>query len=260
MNFKEYWTIYITIFRREVDRIIRIWPQTLLPSIITLTLYFLIFGKIVGSRIGDVEPGISYMQFITPGLIIMAVIQNSYGNVVSSFFGIKFSKSVEELLVSPANNNLIILGYISGGIFRGFLVGVFVSIVAAIFGGFAYGIHDLLLVFIGFIFCGALFSLGGLLNAIFSQKFDDTSIFPTFILTPLIYLGGVFYNVDKLQGIWHFVSLCNPLYYIVDFVRFGFLGQSNSNPYIAFSAIVLSTFILYYIVWYLLSRGIRLKP
>ncbi|MFC4892565.1 ABC transporter permease [Pseudofrancisella aestuarii] len=260
MTFKDYWVMYITILNREIVRIFRIWPQTLLPSVITLTLYFLIFGKVVGSKIGDMANGVTYMQYITPGLIIMSVIQNSYGNVVSSFFGIRFSRSIEELLVSPVNNHIIILGYISGGIFRGFTVGIFVSIVAFIFGGFTSDIQNIFLILFGFVFCGALFSLGGLLNAIFSQKFDDTTIFPTFVLTPLIYLGGVFYNINSLTGIWHYISLCNPLFYIVDFVRYGFIGQSSVNPYVAFSAIIIFTFLLYYLAWYLLSRGIRLKP
>ncbi len=259
MSFQDCWVMYVTIFNREVKRIFRIWPQTLLPSVITISLYFLIFGKVVGSHISNIAPGISYMEYITPGLIIMAVIQNSYGNVVASFFGIRFSKAIEEILVSPMNNHIIILGYISGGIFRGFLVGVAVSIVAYFLGGFV-AIHSYSLVLLGFIFCGALFSLGGLLNAIFSQKFDDTTIFPTFVLTPLIYLGGVFYNIDNLTGIWHFISSCNPLFYIVDFVRYGFLGVSTVNPYIAFAAIIFFTFMLYYMVWYLLAKGIRLKP
>ncbi len=259
MSIKDIWIMYVTIFCRESNRIFRIWTQTLLPSVITIVLYFLIFGKIVGSRIGNMVDGITYMQYITPGLIIMAVIQNSYGNVVSSFFGIRFSKSIEELLVSPVNNNIIILGYISGGIFRGFMVGILVSIAAFILGGFA-SLHHPVLIIAGFIFCGALFSLGGLLNAIFSQNFDDTTIFPTFVLTPLIYLGGVFYNVNKLDGCWHFISMCNPLFYIVDFVRFGFIGVSTVNPYLSFSAVVAFTLMLYVLVWYLLSRGIRLKP
>jgi len=260
MTLKEHIIIFYTIFRREAQRIFRIWPQTLLPSVITIALYFLIFGKVVGSRIGEMAYGVSYMQYITPGLIIMAVIQNSYGNVVSSFFGIRFSKAVEEILVSPVNNHTLILGYVFGGIFRSFIVGICVAVVAFLFGGFSSNVHSFLLILLGFIFCGALFSLGGLLNAIYSQKFDDTTIFPTFILTPLIYLGGVFYNIDDLGGIWKTISSFNPLLYIVDFARFGFLGHSATNPYFAFSAIILFTALLYYIAWYLLSRGIRLKP
>jgi ABC-2 type transport system permease protein len=259
MNLRDNWIMYVTIFNRECTRIFRIWAQTLLPSVITIVLYFLIFGKVVGSHIGNMANGITYMQYITPGLIIMAVIQNSYGNVVSSFFGARFSKAIEELLVSPVNNHTIVLGYISGGIFRGFIVGILVSIAAYFLGGFST-MYNFPLVIFGFLFCGALFSLGGLINAIFSQKFDDTTIFPTFILTPLIYLGGVFYDIGKLPGFWHFISKCNPLFYIVDFVRYGFIGVSSVDPYFAFGAIILFTLILYYIAWYLLSRGVRLKP
>ncbi len=259
MPFRAYWIIYLTLFRKEVIRILRIWPQTLLPSVITISLYFLIFGKVVGAKVGMIGD-FSYMQFITPGLIIMAVINNSYNNVVSSFFGARFSKAIEELLVSPANNHLIILGYLSGGLFRGFSVGILVSIVAYLFGGFTTdGMHHYLFVILGFLFCGALFALGGLLNGIFSQKFDDTTIFSMFILTPLTYLGGVFYQLDALPGIWQTIAKFNPLFYIVDFVRYGFIGASSVDPYWALSAIVLFTIGLYIFVWYLLSRGIRLK-
>lgn len=258
MTFNEYAIMYYTILRREMVRVLRIWPQTLLPSVITLSLYFLIFGKVVGSKIGLIGD-VTYMQFITPGLIIMAVITNAYGNVVSSFFGARFSRAIEELLVSPANNHIVIIGYVSGGVLRGFTVGILVSIVAYLFGGFTPTVHSVPLILLGFIFCATLFSLGGLLNAIFSQKFDDTTIFPTFVLTPLIYLGGVFYTLNALPGVWQDIARMNPLFYIVDFVRYGFLGTSSVDPYIAFAAIIGFTFVLYAIVWYLLSRGIRLK-
>ena len=259
MNKFVFWTMYYTITRREITRILRIWPQTIVPPVITMTLYFLIFGKVVGSRIGTFEAGFTYMEYIVPGLIIMSVILNSYNNVVSSFFGIRFVRSIEELLVSPCNSHIIILGYITGGIFRSFAIGLVVSIVAYAFNGFDYGIHNFFLVVIGFFFCSALFALGGLVNAVFSQKFDDTMIFPTFILTPLIYLGGVFFSLQSLPGIWSKVALFNPLFYIVDFIRYGFLGVKNVNPYISISIIILFTVLLYYFVHYLISRGVRLK-
>ncbi|WP_116964175.1 ABC transporter permease [Fastidiosibacter lacustris] len=258
MTIKEYWTIYYTLLRKEVVRIFRIWPQTILPSAITMSLYFLIFGKVVGARVGMMD-GFDYMQFITPGLVIMAVINNAYANVVGSFYGARFSHSIEELLVSPANNHLIILGYISGGIVRGVIVGVLVSIVAALFGGISLHFHNLLLIMLAFLLCGALFSLGGLLNGIFSQSFDDTTIFPTFVLTPLIYLGGVFYGLSVLPPFWQHIVQYNPLFYIVDFVRFAFIGYSSMNPTIAFVAIIIFIVVLYSLAWYLLSRGIRLK-
>lgn len=259
MPIKEHWVIYKTLLYKEIIRVLRIWPQTLLPSVITIALYFLIFGKVVGAKVGNMD-GYDYMHFITPGLIIMAVINNAYINVVSSFFGVRFSRAIEELLVSPAPNYLIILGYISGGIFRGVLVGTLVIIVAFFFGGFSVHIHSILLIIIAFFCCGALFALGGLLNGIFSQKFDDTTIFPTFVLTPLIYLGGIFYSLSALPPIWQSIAQCNPLFYIVDFVRFAFLGVYVVDPYIAFFAIITFIIILYGFVWYLLYRGIRLKP
>lgn len=258
MTLREYWVIYYTILRKEIVRILRIWPQTLLPSVITISLYFLIFGKVVGSHIGTMD-GFDYMRFITPGLVIMAVINNAYANVVSSFYGARFSRAIEEILVSPATNHLIILGYISGGIVRGIAVGILVSIVAVLFDGVSLHLNALLLIILSFILCGALFSLGGLLNGIFSQKFDDTTIFPTFVLTPLIYLGGVFYSLNSLPPFWQHIAKYNPLFYIVDFVRFAFIGHSSINPTIAFVTIVAFIIVLYGLAWYLLSRGIRLK-
>ncbi|GGG04364.1 MULTISPECIES: ABC transporter permease [Cysteiniphilum] len=258
MTFKEYWIIYYTILRKEVVRVLRIWPQTLLPSAITISLYFLIFGKVVGARVGTMD-GFGYMHFITPGLVIMAVINNSYANVVGSFYGARFNHSIQELLVSPATNHLIILGYVSGGVARGFFVGVMVTIVAGLFGGISIGFSGLLLILLSFILCGTLFSLGGLLNGIFSQSFDDTTIFPTFVLTPLIYLGGVFYGLSALPPFWQHIAQYNPLFYIVDFVRYAFIGYSSVNPVVALVAIVLLIAILYSLAWYLLSRGIRLK-
>lgn len=258
MTLKEYWIIYYTLFRKEVVRVLRIWPQTLLPSAITVSLYFLIFGKVVGSRLGTMD-GFDYMQFITPGLVIMSLINNSYANVVGSFYGARFNHSIEELLVSPATNHLIILGYISGGVARGCFVGIMVTIVAVFFGGVSIDFNATLLVLLSFILCGTLFSLGGLLNGIFSQSFDDISIFPTFVLTPLIYLGGVFYGLSSLPPFWQHIARYNPLFYIVDFVRYAFIGYSSVNPLVALVAIVLLIVILYSTAWYFLSRGICLK-
>lgn len=258
MKLNEYWIIYYTLLRKEVVRVLRIWPQTLLPSSITISLYFLIFGKIIGERIGTME-NFDYIQFITPGLIIMSVINNSYSNVVGSFYGSRFNNSIQEILVSSVNNHLIILGYISGGIFRGCFVGVAATIVANIFNSALVSFYTCLLIFSTFILCSALFSLGGLINGIFSQSFDDTTIFPNFILTPLTYLGGVFYSLNALPPFWQKVAQYNPMFYIVDFVRYAFIGSSCINPVIAFIAIVSIIAILYILAWYLLSRGIRLK-
>lgn len=256
MNLQGYLIIYYTLLRKEVVRILRIWPQSLLPSAITMVLYFLVFGQIVGSRIGQMDQ-VPYIQYIAPGLIIMAVLTNSYNNVVSSFFGARFNYSIQELLVSPATTHLIILGYISGGMARGISVGIIVSFVAAGFGAFEV-VHPITYI-LSFLLCSAVFALGGLLNGIFSRNFDDTTLFPTFILTPLIYLGGVFYSISMLSGFWHDVALLNPIFYIVDLFRYTALGTSTFNPYISFLAVLSFCILLYSINYQLLSRGIRLK-
>jgi ABC-2 type transport system permease protein len=256
MTMTEYCIMYHTILRKEFVRVIRIWPQSLLPSAITMVLYFLIFGKIIGSKVGMMG-GFDYINFITPGLIIMAVINNAYANVVGSFYGSRFNQSIQELLVSPVSNHVIILGYISGGIARGFVIGIIVSFVAVLFG--AFHVHSILLLAGSFIFCGGLFALGGLLNGIFSQSFDDTMIFPTFILTPLIYLGGTFYSLSLLPEPWRAVAYFNPIFYMVDLFRFACLGISTVSPWLSFGAVVLFCAILYSIVLYCLNRGIRLK-
>ena len=256
MTMTEYFIMYYTILRKEFVRVVRIWPQSLLPSAITMALYFLIFGKIIGSRVGMMD-GFDYISFITPGLIIMAVINNAYANVVGSFYGSRFNQSIQELLVSPVSNHTIILGYISGGIARGFVIGIIVSFVAVLFG--AFHVHSILLLAASFIFCGGLFALGGLLNGIFSQSFDDTMIFPTFILTPLIYLGGTFYSLSLLPEPWRTVAYFNPIFYMVDLFRFACLGISTVSPWLSFGAVILFCVILYSIILYCLNRGIRLK-
>ncbi len=256
MSIKDYWIIYYTIFRKEIVRVLRIWPQTLMPSAITMVLYFLVFGQIVGSRIGMMD-NLPYINFIAPGLVIMAVLTNSYSNVVGSFYGSRFNHSIQELLISPATTHIIILGYISGGIARGFIVGIIVSVVAFLFG--AFKIEYFFLYIISFLLCSATFALGGLLNGIFSRNFDDTSIFPTFILTPLIYLGGVFYSIGILSDFWRQVALLNPIFYIVDLFRFTSIGISNFSPFISFSAVLFFCALLYLINYILLSKGFRLK-
>ena len=256
MTAKELWIIYYTMLRKEVVRILRIWPQTLLPSAITMVLYFLVFGRIVGDRIGMMD-GIPYINFIAPGLIIMAVITNAYNNVVSSFFGARFNHHIQELLVSPVPTHIMILGYISGGICRGFSVGVLVSVVAWLFGAFYVAHFGMFIV--TFLLCSMIFALGGLLNGIFSQSFDDTTIFPTFVLTPLIYLGGVFYNISVLSPFWQGVAKLNPIFYIVDLFRYTALGDSAFNPLVSFGAVVLFCILLYSLNYILLKKGVRLK-
>lgn len=247
---------YLTIVRKEVVRFMRIWPQTLFPPVITQTLYFLIFGKFIGSQINDIQ-GVSYMAFIVPGLVMMSVINNSFMNVVSSFFSSKFQRSIEELLVSPARNAVIIAGYISGGVLRGVLVGILVFLVSIFFTHPA--IHNLSLIIIFIILTSIVFALGGLLNAIFAKKFDDISIFPTFVLTPLTYLGGVFYSINMLPPFWQNLSKINPILYMINGFRYGFYGFSDVSVLASFLILIVFIVALVAVNLILLNRGTGLK-
>jgi len=230
-----------TLMRREVNRIIRIWTQTLLPPAITMTLYFIIFGNLIGSRIGEMD-GFDYMSFIVPGLVMMAVITSSYGNMVSSFFGAKFAKHVEELLISPMPNWAILVGYVGGCLFRGIAVGIIVIGVSLFFTKIQ--IHNVWIVISTVILTSIVFSLAGFINAAFAKKFDDIAIIPTFILTPLTYLGGVFYSISLLPEFWQGVSKINPVLYMVNTFRYGFLGVSDINVYVAYGLILTFVIIL----------------
>jgi ABC-2 type transport system permease protein len=256
MNAIEKYTAFRTIVDREVGRILRIWVQTLLPSAITMTLYFLIFGTFIGSQVRNIN-GFSYMEFIVPGIIMMAVITNSFMNVVSSFFSTKFMRSVEELLVSPTPNYVILLGYVCGGMFRGLLVGLIVSLISLFFTDI--NIHNIGIVIVFVILTSLVFSLAGFLNSIFAKKFDDISIIPTFVLTPLTYLGGVFYSISVLPSIFQGISLLNPILYMVNGFRYGFLGISDINIWIGFGMLVIFAIILFYTNLYLMKKGIGLK-
>ena len=249
-------TALITIVRKEVLRVLRIWPQTLIPPIITMCLYFLIFGNLIGKRIGKIG-NFDYMKFIIPGLIMMSVIVNSYMNVVSSFFGNKFQKSVEEILIAPVSSWIIIVGYCCGGLFRGLIIGTLVTCVSLFF--VKLKIYNLSLVIIVVIFTSSLFSLAGFLNAIFAKKFDDIGIFTTFILSPLTYLGGVFYSIDMLPSFWRTASLFNPILYMIDIFRYGFLGISDINIYVALSILVACITILFITCVYLVKIGYGLR-
>ncbi|MBJ6138078.1 ABC transporter permease [Marinobacter litoralis] len=246
------WTAFQTIVLREIRRFTRIWPQTLLPPAVTMTLYFIIFGSLIGSRIGDMG-GFDYMQFIVPGLIMMAVITNSYANVVSSFFSMKFQRSIEELLVSPVPNWTILAGYVVGGMSRGLIIGLIVTLLSLAFTQLA--IHNLPMVIITVFLTSALFSLGGFINAMLATKFDDISIVPTFVLTPLTYLGGVFYSIDLLPTFWQNVSLANPILYMVNGFRYGILGVSDVNPFASLGMIVVFIVLLSAIALRMLARG-----
>lgn len=226
-----------TIVRKEYTRFLRIWKQTLLPPIINQALYFVIFGSFIGSQIDDIN-GVSYMAFIIPGLILMAIISNSFANVVSSFFGSKFQRSIEELLVSPTPKWVILAGYTIGGMMRGLLIGTLVWIVSMFF--VQQGIHSPAMVIVFGVLTSLLFSLAGFTVGIFAKKFDDVSFVPTFILTPLTYLGGVFYSIGDLPQVWQIISRFNPIVYMIDGFRYGFYGHSDLS--IVTSAIVVLLF------------------
>lgn len=245
-----------TIARREVTRILRIWTQTLVPPAITMTLYFLIFGGLIGSRIGTMD-GIGYMDFIVPGLVMMSVIQNSYGNISSSFFGAKFGRHVEELLVSPMPNWVILGGYVAGAVLRGVLVGAVVLMIATLFTDvrMPHPLVTLTTVLLG----AVIFALAGFLNALFAKKFDDVAIVPTFILTPLTYLGGVFYSVTLLPDWAEAATYANPIFYMVNAFRYGLLGVSDVPVWIAYALMVGFTVVLGTICLVLLRRGVGLR-
>jgi len=245
-----------TIVTKEVRRFLRIWVQTLVPPVITIALYFVIFGNLIGNRIGPMG-GYSYMEFIVPGLIMMAVINNSYANVVSSFFSQKFQRSIEELLVSPVPNHVILLGFVVGGVARGLCVGLIASLIALFFSG--VHMHSFILTVLVVLLASVVFSLGGFINAVYANKFDDISIVPTFILTPLIYLGGVFYSVELLPDFWRAVSQANPIFYMVNAFRYGILGVSDVDIGFAMLLLVLFTLALFAFSLLLLHRGKGLR-
>ncbi|WP_097461760.1 ABC transporter permease [Mangrovitalea sediminis] len=252
MSARAIFVAFVTILVKEIRRYMRIWPQTLVPPAVTMTLYFVIFGNLIGSRIGSMN-GFSYMQFIVPGLIMMSVITNSYSNVVSSFFGMKFQRSVEELLVSPVPNWIILLGFVAGGVSRGLITGFIVTCLSLAFT--SLHVHHVLIVLTTVVLTAVLFSLGGFINAMLATKFDDISIVPTFVLTPLTYLGGVFYSIQQLPEFWQKLSLANPILYMINAFRFGILGVSDVNIGVALSMIALFIIVLFSVSLAMLKRG-----
>jgi ABC-2 type transport system permease protein len=243
-----------TIVIKEFLRFIRIWLQTVLPPMVTTALYFVIFGNLIGSQIGNMQ-GFRYMDYIVPGLIMMAVITNSYANVVSSFYGSKFQRHIEEMLVSPVPNYIILLGFITGGVARGLTVGVAVTAVSLFFSN--VHIHSFAVVVTVGILTSVLFSLGGFINGVFAKSFDDISIVPTFVLTPLTYLGGVFYSIHMLPAFWQHVSRVNPILYMVNGFRYGFLGVSDISLYASYA--IITAFIIGLFGLYLLNRGYGIR-
>ena len=245
-----------TILIKEVKRFMRIWIQTILPSAITMALYFIIMGKFIGSQIGDMK-GFSYIEFIAPGLIMMGIITNSYANSVSSFYSSKFQRHIEEMLVSPMPNYIIILGFMFGGVARGITVGIAVTIVSIFFTSLS--IHNIYIIFVTTVLTAALFSVAGIINGIFANSFDDISIIPTFVLTPLTYLGGIFFSIELLPNIWQKISFVNPILYMVNSFRLGVLGISDVDFRISLAVIISFLIILFLLCLYLLNRGIGIR-
>jgi ABC-2 type transport system permease protein len=250
------WIAYKTIVRREVLRIFRIWTQTLLPSVMTISLYFIIFGNLIGSRIQDLN-GLPYIEYITPGLIMLAVITNAYSNVAGSFYSLRFQKCIEELLIAPVSNPIILLGFVTGGVLRGLIVGLLVTLVASLY--IHIPIHSYGLFFSVLLLTATTFSLAGFLNALLAKRFDDVAFIPTFVLTPLIYLGGVFYSLNVLTPFWRAISRANPILYLVNAFRFSMLYTTDVPIYWGLILIMLGSIILAGVNLYLLRYSHRIR-
>jgi ABC-2 type transport system permease protein len=255
-RYRRYWIAYSTILVKEILRFSRIWVQTVLPSTITTALYFVIFGRLIGQRIGPMD-GFDYLDFIVPGLVLMAVITNAYSNVVSSFYSSKFSRYVEEFLIAPVPNWVILSGFVSGGVARGLLVGLVVTLVSMFFTDIQ--VHSYGVTLLVFILTAVLFALGGFINAVYANSFDDISIIPTFVLTPLTYLGGVFYSINLLPAFWQQLSLANPVLYMINAFRYGLLGTSDIPLGMAFTIILGFIVVLTIFSLCLLHRGVGVK-
>jgi ABC-2 type transport system permease protein len=253
---RDYWIAYLTITRKEIRRFSRIWVQTIIPPVVMVALYFIIFGNLIGQRIGEMD-GMSYVDFIMPGLVMMSIITNSYANVVSSFYGAKYSRHIEEMQVAPVPDLVILLGFVSGGIARGLSVGVAVTLVSLLFTDF--DVHNPLVVLLVALLTSCLFSMAGLINGIFANSFDDISIVPTFVLTPLTYLGGIFYSIMLLPEFWQRVSLGNPILYMVNSFRYGFRGSSDIELSTALGIILYFVVVLFAFSLALLRRGTGIR-
>jgi ABC-2 type transport system permease protein len=256
MTLHEQYIAFQTILIKEIRRFARIWIQTILPAMITTALYFVIFGNLIGKQIGDMD-GFRYIDYIIPGLILMSIITNSYANVVSSFYASRFQRNIEEMLVSPVPNYVILLGYISGGVARGMSCGIAVTIVAMFFSN--TGLENFWIVLTVALLTAVLFSLAGFINAVFAKSFDDISIIPTFVLTPLTYLGGIFYTISVLPEFWQKVSLINPILYMVNAFRYGLLGASDINIVTSYVIILSFILVLFAFSLYLLEKGYGIR-
>ena len=253
---KQQWISLKTIVRVEIIRFLRVWIQSLMPPVITIVLYFLVFGHFIGSRI-QMSDNVTYMQFIVPGLVMMAVVNSAYGNVVSSFFGAKFQRNIEEMLVSPMEEWVIVAGYVAAGIVRGIVVGFLVFLISCFFTH--PSVYHLGIIILFTILTSAVFSLAALINGIFARNFDEVAIFQNFVLVPLIYLGGVFYSIAKLPVVWQDLSKLNPLLYMVDGFRYGFFGFSDVSVTFSAGLLIVLTLILWQINIWLLKKGIGIK-
>ena len=249
-------TGFFTLATKESKRVIRIWRQTLVPPVITTTLYFLIFGQLIGGRIGDMH-GVSYMQFIAPGLVMMTAITASYVKSASSFFLSKFTKTYEEMLISPLSTHNIIWGYVVGSVVRGGLAGILVMLVALLF--ITFDIYSWMMIFSTLLLTTISFALGGLINAVYAKTFDDVGLIPTFVLTPLTYLGGVFYSISLLPDFWQAVSKFNPIVYMINGFRYGFLGISDMPIFYTFLVLVSLCIMLYWFAFSLIEKGVGLR-
>ncbi|MFT5219897.1 MAG: ABC-2 type transport system permease protein [Planctomycetota bacterium] len=252
----KFWIAYLTIARREILRFTRIWVQTIIPPVVMVALYFVIFGNLIGGQIGEMD-GMSYIDFIMPGLVMMSIITNSYTNVVSSFYGAKYSHHIEEMQIAPVPNLVIILGFVTGGVARGLCVGLAVTLVSMLFTDFS--IYNPFVVLVVAFLTSCLFALAGLVNGIYANSFDDVTIIPTFVLTPLTYLGGIFYSIKLLPEFWQTMSLGNPILYMVNSFRYGFRGISDIDLSLALAVIVIFIALLFTFCMVLLQRGTGIR-
>lgn len=253
------WISFYTMLRKDVVRMFRIWVQTFLPSVITSTLYFAVFGTVLGSRIGDMQ-GVDYMTFVVPGLVMLAIVTTSYANTSFTFFSSKFfARSIDEILVSPTPPWVMIAGFVGGGVVRGMITGTLVLLVSLFFTGLSLSMHNLLII-LGFALLTAIvFSLAGLVNGIYAKSIDGINIVPTFVLTPLVYLGGVFYSVHTLPDWWRAITYANPLFYLINGFRYGFLGFADVSLWTSFGILVVLVAVLISLNWYFIRTGLGLK-
>jgi ABC-2 type transport system permease protein len=253
------WTSFYTMIRKDVVRMFRIWVQTFLPSVVTSVLYFLVFGTVLGSRIGDMQ-GVDYMTFVVPGLVMLAIVTTSYANTSFTFFSSKFfARNIEEILVSPTPPWLMIAGFIGGGVIRGLITGTIVLLVSVFFTGLSLEIHNILII-LGFAILTCLvFALAGLVNGIYAKTIDGINLVPTFVLTPLVYLGGVFYSVHTLPEWWQWITYANPLFYLINGFRYGFLGITDVSLTVSVAMLVAMIIALVAINWYFIRTGLGLK-